>query len=370
MAVRMALQCSESDSQLILGDNNSAARLLSRPGEAIYNDAGGLVENNSPFQIAWLPDEQREQYLVQIDGQTKAKPAQVFAPAAEPVVFEGNSAADITASKPVAALLSQKPAVASRAAPVAYLGEPVAIKEATSIPIRRQAGANVLIIGQQEEPAMALCESMLLSLVAQAPPGARFYLLDGSPADSMLASRLPNLATLLKSRDVQPVDWRTTPTAIADIAKETSARQDPQAPTGSPPIFLFIYALQRYRMLRRQEESFSFSSDEQKPDPGKDYATILREGPALGIHTITWCDTLASLERTVERAAMREFDHRILLQMNANDSSSLIDSPVANKLGPARALAYSEEKGTMEKFRPYGLPPAGWLAEACARLVL
>ena len=63
MAVRIALQTTEADSQLILGDNNSAARLLSRPGEAIYNDQGGLVEANSPFQVAWLPDEQREVYL-------------------------------------------------------------------------------------------------------------------------------------------------------------------------------------------------------------------------------------------------------------------------------------------------------------------
>jgi hypothetical protein len=66
MAVRIALQCSEADSQLILGDDNLAARLLSRPGEAIYNDAGGLVENNSPFQIAWLPDDKREECLGRI----------------------------------------------------------------------------------------------------------------------------------------------------------------------------------------------------------------------------------------------------------------------------------------------------------------
>src|SRR6202012_542758 len=66
MAVRIALQPSEVDSQLILGDNNSAARLLSRPGEAIYNDAGGLPENNSPFQVAWLPDEKRDVYLRQL----------------------------------------------------------------------------------------------------------------------------------------------------------------------------------------------------------------------------------------------------------------------------------------------------------------
>src|SRR5262249_42050970 len=49
MAVRIALQCSEADAQLILSDDNSAARLLSRPGEAIYNDANGLVEGNDPF---------------------------------------------------------------------------------------------------------------------------------------------------------------------------------------------------------------------------------------------------------------------------------------------------------------------------------
>ncbi|MHC5016789.1 MAG: FtsK/SpoIIIE domain-containing protein [Planctomycetota bacterium] len=63
MGVRIALQCSETDSYLILSDDNAAARLLSRPGEAIYNDANGQVEGNSPFQIVWLPEPTREQYL-------------------------------------------------------------------------------------------------------------------------------------------------------------------------------------------------------------------------------------------------------------------------------------------------------------------
>src|SRR5438270_943175 len=63
MAVRIALQCSEADGHLILSEDNSAARLLSRPGEAIYNDANGLVEGNNPFQVVWLDDEKREEYL-------------------------------------------------------------------------------------------------------------------------------------------------------------------------------------------------------------------------------------------------------------------------------------------------------------------
>ena len=58
---------------------------------------------------------------------------------------------------------------------------------------------------------------------------------------------------------------------------------------------------------------------------------------------------------------MREFDNRVLFQMSANDSSNLIDSPAANKLGMFRALAYSEEQGTIEKFRPYALMPQEYL---------
>ena len=54
--------------------------------------------------------------------------------------------------------------------------------------------------------------------------------------------------------------------------------------------------------------------------------------------------------------------------MSANDSSNLIDSPAGNKLGPNRALAYSEEQGTMEKFRPYALPTAQWLERVKASL--
>ena len=66
MAVRIALQCSESDAHLILSEDNTAARLLTRPGEAIYNDANGLYEGNHPFQIVWLPDHERDDYLKRV----------------------------------------------------------------------------------------------------------------------------------------------------------------------------------------------------------------------------------------------------------------------------------------------------------------
>jgi energy-coupling factor transporter ATP-binding protein EcfA2 len=375
MAVRIALQCSEADSQLILGDDNLAARLLSRPGEAIYNDAGGLVENNSPFQIAWLPDDKREECLGRIKENARrsaADGALGAAGAREPLIFEGNAPADIARNRRLAAMLERaqgNSASTASAAPLAFLGDPVAIKEPTAVQFRAQAGSNVLIVGQQEEQAMALMISTILSLAAQLPPSrCVLNVLDGSPADSELSRWLPQVRQLLPRHEIRLVDYRGSADAIIALGQEVARRQgtdDRQA----PPIFLLIYGLQRYRMLRKQEEDFSFSADaERPPDPAKQFATILREGPGLGVHTVAWCDTLASVERTLDRVAMRELDNRVLFQMSANDSSALIDSPVANKLGPNRAVAYSEERGTMEKFRPYGLPPAGWLADACEKL--
>jgi DNA segregation ATPase FtsK/SpoIIIE, S-DNA-T family len=133
---------------------------------------------------------------------------------------------------------------------------------------------------------------------------------------------------------------------------------------------VLIYALQRYRELRKAEDEFNFSlsEEEKKPNPGKQFADLLREGPAAGIHVIAWCDTPATVERTLDRTSLREFDHRILFQMSATDSSNLIDSPAANKLGFHRALAYSEEQGTLEKFRPYALPQKHWLESVRTRL--
>ena len=128
-------------------------------------------------------------------------------------------------------------------------------------------------------------------------------------------------------------------------------------------MYLLLFGLQRYRLLRRQEDDFSFSRGEEAaaPKPDKQFAELLSEGPGLGVHSIIWADTPITVERTLDRSSMRQFDHRVLFQMSAADSSNLIDSPLANRLGAHRALLYSEEQGTFEKFRPYEVPDEAWL---------
>jgi hypothetical protein len=133
------------------------------------------------------------------------------------------------------------------------------------------------------------------------------------------------------------------------------------------PIYLFVYDLQRFRDLRKADDDFGFSGGSEKPSTAKQFATIVRDGPPVGVHTIVWCDNLNNLNRCLERATLREFEMRVLFQMSANDSSTLIDSPLANKLGPNRAIFHSEEQGSVEKFRPYAIPTALWQSSLAAK---
>src|SRR5207249_7709620 len=91
MVIRIALQCNEADAYLIMDQDNPAPRLLSRPGEGIYNDAAGAIEGNSPFQAVWLSDKTRDDYLAKIRERADAKGNQYPGP----IVFEGNAPADV-----------------------------------------------------------------------------------------------------------------------------------------------------------------------------------------------------------------------------------------------------------------------------------
>jgi hypothetical protein len=354
MAVRVALQCSDADAQLILSKDNTAARLLSRPGEAIYNDQNGLVEGNDPFQVVWLSEERREQLLEELQRR-----AGDHWPA--PLVFSGNTSADITINRQLGKQLA---APAPVKVPAAWLGDPVAIKEPTAALFRQQGGSNLLMIGQSEDAARALFVASALSLAAQVP-GAQFTVLDGTPDDAEEADFLRKFAEKLPGTTAPPRGGLSA--ALAELTAEIDRRQKGEAERTAR--FLFIFGIHRFRELRRAEDDYSFGRrGEREPAPAERLATIMRDGPLAGVHLVTWCDSLVNLNRAFDRPLLREFAMRVLFQMSATDSSTLMDSPSASKLGRHRALFLNEEQERAEKFRPYGLPPAAWLNEACEAL--
>jgi S-DNA-T family DNA segregation ATPase FtsK/SpoIIIE len=363
MAVRIALQCSEADSRLILADDNPAARLLSRPGEAIYNDANGLVEGNSRFQVAWLPDDKRDGYLAQVAELAQQR---YYRPPRPQIVFEGNAPAEVEKNRLLQDLLKapEWPAPTRRA--LAWLGDPIAIRDPIAAAFRRQSGSNLLIVGQNDEAALGMMTVALISLTAQhKPETVTFYVLDFGAVDAPYAWLWDQLAGILP-HPVKVGRRRQLPEFIAELAAEVQQRLDNEQP-GAPARYLFLYGLQRARDLRQEEMGFGgfggFGEEPAAPNPAQQFATVLREGPDLGIHTLVWCDTMTNLNRSLERRALREFAMRVAFQMSAEDSANLLDSPLASKLGPYRALFYDEEEGRLEKFRPYGLPSEKWLGQ-------
>lgn len=361
MVIRVALQCNEADAYLIMDDNNPAPRLLSRPGEGIYNDSAGALEGNSPFQVVWMNDDERDDYLDKIHDLA----VQRHDSHPGPIVFEGNAPADVDENHQLATLFRHKPAsppVIARA----WLGAPNSIKGPTEAAFSRQSGSHLLIVGQREEASLTMVGLSLLALAAQYPVGtAKFVLIHGAAPGSpdaefldQIATAIPHGVTVSRGQDLAEV--------MGDLASELKARTTGDGQ--SPSIFLFIHGLHKFKKLR-QEDDFSFSmSDDTGASPAAQFIELITEGSTQGIHVIATVDTYNNVNRSLSRKALSEFEMRVVFQMSANDSASLIDSPKASNLGLHRALFYSEHAGTLETFRPYAEPTRAWVESAAAAL--
>ena len=301
MAVRIALQCSESDAHLILSEENTAARLLTRPGEAIYNDANGLFEGNHPFQVVWLTDDQRENYLnaraaIGRRAEYRGRP---------PIVFEGNAPADLARERRLceAAGGARWPAAAASVQGLAGLRR--GHQGAHLRDFARQTGSNMLVVGHQEEAALGTLAMCVLSLAAQHPPrqtasgqASRCSTSSTAPGPTVRRRACGAAWPGLLPHGMRIVQARGVAAAMTEIAGELARREADGGDTAvedHPPLYVVIYDLARFRDLRRSDDDFSFSSrgdDEKGPSPSAQLTRLFRDGPASGIHLLLWCDTL------------------------------------------------------------------------------
>lgn len=332
VGVRVALQMGEADSYKILGKDNDAARLLTRPGEAVYNDAGGAPGHNVRFQAAWLMREEREQRVAALAQRDPRRP----------LVFDGNRPADLAAHLAFGALLR---APAPNPAPVAWLGEPTTLDPAlATLRFRRQARAHLLVVGTDEAAAARIA---LVVGVAAHLQGARVRLADLAAADAPGRDALDLLARVAPAEPVAPL--------IAEVSAELSARRDARADgaAAAPPWIVVLHGLPRARGLERQGLKPSVA--------GAQLAQVLAEGAELGLHVVMWGDTLAGLGRVLASADLHELAARLAL--GASEASRVLGTPTAPPtVRPGVALLTTDdEPERIRKVRLFG--PAPWLAE-------
>lgn len=347
MNVRIALQCTEADSRLILGEENGAARLLSRPGEAVYNALNGREEGNSYFQVAWLPDDKREAYLREV---RKMADEVNYIPPLPQVVFEGNIPSLLSSNTYLWDSIMSDHWPEKRGTVDLYLGESTEINPPhTTTCLRQQGRSNLIIIGQNEKTAYSLLSAISLSLAAkQHPENCQIFVVDFSRSDDHWASIFPRLKSILPhSINLgRPRDFLKT---IGEIKEIVDCRIEVGEP-GEKEVFLILAGLHRARELRDTDQYGS------PGEASRIVSTICREGPDLGVHVICWCDTYGNFIRVLERRTISEFDIRVAMQMGEDDSNQYIESSKAITLGQNRAFLYDADHiGHIEKFRPYEL---------------
>ncbi|BCU77016.1 FtsK/SpoIIIE domain-containing protein [Luteolibacter sp. LG18] len=363
MVIRVALQCNEADAHLIMDEDNPAPRLLTRPGEGIYNDQAGALAANSPFQIVWLAEQERDKLLDEVAALARQR---AEFPAV-PIVFEGNAPAEIRDNVELAAALRNRPSQRP-AAGRAWLGAPNSIKGPTEARFQRQSGSHLLVVGQSGERTFSLLLVSILSLASQYPAGqAEFVILDPNAAELPGEESFQALTKLLPHKVSVG-----GPAEVAALMTEVNATLESRAAGASadaPEVFVIVRDLQRFKALR-PEDDFRFSMDDDASsaaNPSQVFSNLLNEGGPAGMHVITSTDTWNNVSRWIPRKLMAEFEMRVLFQMSANDSANLIDGPAASALGLHRALFHNEHLGSDETFRPYALPDEEWLEEAAAK---
>jgi hypothetical protein len=357
MAVRIALQCSEADSRLVLAEDNPAARRLSRPGQAIYNSANGLIEGNMEFQVALFSDRDREEYVRLIAKKSDRRP----------LVFDGNKPARLEDCAPLNTRLQEGPLSSARFVE-SWIGEPVAIRPPVAVRWSRRSGNHLVVVTREEEEGVGVLMSAGVALCVSYPAQRlRMYIADFCTPEAewagvseILQATFPEQIKILGRRELLRTLTELQEMVRRFVEEGSVIREDH---------YLVLVGVHRIRDLRLSDDLGFRLGEEMSLHPSEQLAAILRDGPEAGVHVLMWCDTVGNLQRYVDRRALREIGLRVAGPMSEEDSMHLLDSSVAARLDkPHRMVFYDDERpGMVEKFRPYVVRDLAWLQNAVGK---
>ena len=345
IGVRIALQCDERDSMLILADDNTAARTLTRPGEGIYNASRGRTDGNQRFQTAWLTDEVRLKTARALRDRADAEGF-----ARRPIVFEGSEVADV---QNLIDQLAVRPLQAQPA--VVWLGEPLSLDAPVGCRLRRQGGANLAIVGPDDTAAGLIASA--LSTIVPSPDAGQWTVIDFSPLDIDLGERLAKVADQ-RPGNVKIVRRRQLGATLSSHVAEIRRRIDLDD-VRSQTLVLVLHQLHRARDLDAENVGIgSYDDDggsEVHVDLNQLLHEVLRDGPEVGVHVVATADSYTRLQRRLGSAS-REMSMKVGFLMSPTDSQSMFDSEIASRLKGHQAVLLDEDANVMSKFRPFGFP--------------
>ena len=123
----------------------------------------GLIEGNNPFQAVFFPRDDQEAYLRAVRQKAEAESTR----RGPIVVFEGNASAELRNNPLLKTQAAHAPAAQETRCTSGW-AKPTPSKARPKPSSRRQAGSNLLVVGQRGDAALAMCCAAMLCLAATA----------------------------------------------------------------------------------------------------------------------------------------------------------------------------------------------------------
>lgn len=345
-AVRIVLQCSEDDSTRALSSNNTEAKLLSRPGEGIYNSQNGQKDGNQRFQTYWMDDNEDEDILINLKNYVQSNEIsydqRVFREDIKPKYESYYS--NLTSGE----YALQLP-----------LGQPFSLDDSVNIELTKESGSNIFISGTNDEGAMNIFISMMASLILLKK--RNFYILNTYAPNHPETQKLNDFIETVESFDINitVLNNKNIEEKLRDLETIIDSNSDGVSPDLEDN-YLMVFA--PYKLRSFKKEGYSLSN------AAMIFDKIIKDGGECSIHTVMYMETQKNLENMFEHSTRNYFQIVIALQMSSEDSNRLISSEAASNLGRDNALLCIEDINLVQKFRPLELPNDVWLGRKLENL--
>lgn len=342
VTVRIALQCGDAESRVVLSEDNAAAKLLKKPGEAIYNARGGEPDSNVRFQVAFYRNDD-DRYLEEVN---RAYADQITSQA---IIFDGSEPAYFSKLSPIQNYFQ---GITTRLIPgCLWLGKPVRIDESTSIALKRGPGSHLSIISSKQRDGIRVMLSALFSLFfSDVDNNSIIYYLSYSDEDSEINRFIPVFNEMFGSH-FSCINRRR----LNDVLETLCAITDSDQMAGRPPTYFFIDALHRSHDF----ESDGYTESEEK-DRCDRLRHLVRYGADNGVHVVVRSESYARYAEIFGKYAA-EIKYRVAGSMDFNNSMQYVMDKHASQINKDnRLLLYSPEADDQQnkymQFIPYEIP--------------
>jgi hypothetical protein len=347
LRVRVALAGTEVESRLVLGSDDGIASTFTRAGDGVLALAGSPPGSGTRFQAVWVPEHERGVNLRDLRRRADAAGFD-----RRPQIFESVAPARLEDSSILSQLAAPARTQQSRRRPQLWLGEPVAMGGPVDVTLRREPGANLLLVGRDERLIHGMLTAALTSIVLGHGADLDVLILDFMPLETGLTEVARALGR--EHGRVRVARGHQLVEVLGRVRDEIERRSLARDYNAAPLLFVLNGLGQASELDAFESRQSSRSSDEF--DAVAVLEGILRDGPEVGASSILCADSAVTLAQRITRATLRCCGLRVALQQPADESSLVVESTSASTLGANQALLYDEAAGRLTKFRPYALP--------------